>query len=351
MTDEAIQTAVLAGLANTPYACTSATQLSGGTANFVYRGILTQPLPDGTTCVVIKHTEDFVASNRNFKISAERCLIEESILKSLNDFPVSIIDTKQGQVTVKTPRLYSFDPTTNTQVMEELPDSLDLKSFFTTPGLAHSREWPVSIGLALGNWLRSFHDWGDKAAQAGVKKEMATNVAMRDIKFTINYDNLVGTVARYPGLLESSRGVFEQVRDMARADNDQSNTPLFIIDWELTHSGARALDLGQMIAELYELTHFKGKAGTAIIRGFTEGYANINDDMAFRTAIHVGTHLICWGTTVAGWGSEEQIEDLVRIGRDLVVKGWEKDRDWFVSGFWECLFRDREGNGSRVASA
>lgn len=69
-----------------------------------------------------------------------------------------------------------------------------------------------------------------------------------------------------------------------------------------------------------------------------QGYGYIEQDLAFETAIHVGTHLICWGSRVAGWGTQEQIEDVVRIGRDLVVRGWEKDTAFFEGTVLRCLF-------------
>ena len=57
-----------------PYECIPLEKLSGGTANFVYRGILKTPLKDGTKSVVIKHTEEYVASNKNFKLTSTRCV-------------------------------------------------------------------------------------------------------------------------------------------------------------------------------------------------------------------------------------------------------------------------------------
>jgi len=55
-----------------------------------------------------------------------------------------------------------------------------------------------------------------------------------------------------------------------------------------------------------------------------DGYGNITEDLvrlrlsittharvantnykAFKTAIHTGNHLICWGTGVEGWGTAE----------------------------------------------
>lgn len=120
-----------------------------------------------------------------------------------------------------------------------------------------------------------------------------------------------------------------------------NHLPLFIIDWELCHCGARALDLGQMFAELYLLKHFKDiDAATWIIQGFMKGYQNLDDETAFRVLIHVGVHFIAWAPLIPGWGTSQQVEDAVRLGRDIVTKAWEKDRSWF-EGVWKSLFRDR----------
>ena len=61
-------------------------------------------------------------------------------------------------------------------------------------------------------------------------------------------------------------------------------------------------------------------------------------NLAFRTSIHVGVHLICWASRVQGWGSKEQVEKVVEVGRDFVVKGWENDREFFDGTVLKCLF-------------
>jgi thiamine kinase-like enzyme len=120
----------------------------------------------------------------------------------------------------------------------------------------------------------------------------------------------------------------------------QTPTKLFIIDWELSHVGSLAMDLGQMFAELFELKHFKHiDAGIWLIESFMEGYGSIDEKMAFKTAVHIGVHLITWGSSVQGWGTKDQIEDVVRIGRDFVVNGWKRDRAFFEEGVLRCLFR------------
>lgn len=114
---------------------------------------------------------------------------------------------------------------------------------------------------------------------------------------------------------------------------------LFVIDWELSHISSLAFDLGQMFAELIELKHFKDiNAGVWLIQSFMDGYGEIDIELAFRTAIHVGVHLICWGSRVQGWGTKEQVEKVVEVGRDFVVKGWKKDREFFEGTMLKCLF-------------
>lgn len=121
---------------------------------------------------------------------------------------------------------------------------------------------------------------------------------------------------------------------------DQSSTDLLIIDWEMAQVGYRALDLGQMIAELYETKLFRDvDPGLWMIKGFLEGYGSISEQTAFRTAIHVGVHLVCWGSRVAGWGTPEQVEEVVRVGRELIVRAWNHDKVWFKAQPLACLFQ------------
>jgi hypothetical protein len=71
---EAIAAAVWDELDGTPYACTDLKPLAGGTANFIFRSLLSKPLQDGTMEVVVKHGEGYVASHPDFKLSTSRCV-------------------------------------------------------------------------------------------------------------------------------------------------------------------------------------------------------------------------------------------------------------------------------------
>jgi len=119
---------------------------------------------------------------------------------------------------------------------------------------------------------------------------------------------------------------------------DKTNE-LFIIDWEFAQFGHRSCDLGQIVGDLYERKTY-GNLDTAIstMEGVIDGYGALSDEMAFRTAIYVGVHLISWynrrplpGVIVAG----------LTGGRDFMVKGWEKDRAFFQGSALGSLFAAR----------
>lgn len=95
-----------------------------------------------------------------------------------------------------------------------------------------------------------------------------------------------------------------------------------------------------MIAELYELNLYKNiEASLWLIEGFVSGYGFVSDGFAFRTLIHVGTHLVGFGTGVADWGNPEQCETVAMAGRDIILRARRKDKAWFKQlGHLGCLF-------------
>ena len=115
-------------------------------------------------------------------------------------------------------------------------------------------------------------------------------------------------------------------------------TPLLVIDWELCQVGQPGVDIGEMLAEMYALWRYKSiTAGLWMMEGFAKGYAEGSEASVFRTAIQMGTHLLCVTTDVS-WGTPEQVEDVVRAGRDIIVHAWKKDRAWFEESGLGCLF-------------
>ena len=125
---------------------------------------------------------------------------------------------------------------------------------------------------------------------------------------------------------------------------ESEGTNMFIIDWEFAQFGHRAYDLGQMIGDLCERKHFNNDSPSAeqVLQGLITGYGPVTREMAFRTAIHAGIHLICWYIRRAPDSPLpypiEQATRLIELGRDFVVKGWNADRDWFQDSMLAPLF-------------
>ncbi|KAI0857195.1 kinase-like domain-containing protein [Xylaria cubensis] len=375
-------------LSETPYACSSLVQLTNGTTNFVFRGELAKPIFDEatentTSTVIVKHSLEHAALNKNLPIDASRALYEASMLDALNNLSSDISG-------VKAPRLHLFIQDTNVLVLEDFPATVDLKSLFVSPNANGILTPPLaaSIGYDIGSWLRSFHDWS--VSSRSRLKYMGDNHPMRNLKYAITYDAYLKVLENhFPDLLESYRLPLEQVRNAAtkefeKVSNDQdedhnwglihgdfwtgnilvpydlsspdmqlpNSVKLSIIDWEFAQFGHRAYDIGQMIGDIYERGHFNEAEGAIpAIEGFIKGYGGLdNYDFAFRVAVHAGVHLIGWyirraPTAPLGFPLE-RVTDAMRIGRDWILKGWQKDREYFKSTPLALLFKDEEAQTS-----
>lgn len=118
-----------------------------------------------------------------------------------------------------------------------------------------------------------------------------------------------------------------------------TQNPVRVIDWEMVQLGVRPLDLGQVIAELWQLKLYKDiDAGEWLIRAFAAGYGAMDDNFAYRVIIHVAVHLICFGSQTPGWGDAKQQKDVVRVGKEVMVKAWGRDRGYFEEHALGSLF-------------
>ncbi|ODA83506.1 hypothetical protein RJ55_02020 [Drechmeria coniospora] len=363
-----IEAAVESELKGTPFAASSLRPLTGGTANFMYHARLQTPLADGTTEVVVKHGEGYVAQNPGFTLTKSRCEIEEETLRLLARLP----HASTAACEVGTPALLHFNPETSTQIQEYLPDALNLKQYalrhYQAPTSDGFKPQCLQLGRCLGTWLRDFHEWSEQAANHHLRELFSRNGEMQNVKKMINYDRLLHMVAKYPSVLGGCADVLMQVSDMASAElqdparlhvihgdfwtgnillpdvamDDGKPTPIKIVDWEMAQLGVRPLDLGQVIAELWQLKLYKEiEAGSWIIQGFVDGYGSVDDKFMLRAAVHVGAHLICIGSSTSGWGTPAQSEQVVKAGRDVLLKAWKGDVGAFDGHDLACLFNTR----------
>lgn len=94
-----------------------------------------------------------------------------------------------------------------------------------------------------------------------------------------------------------------------------------------------------MLAELWQLKLYKDiDAGPWIIEGLVAAYGGIDEETAFRAILHVGVHLICFGSRTPGWGTTEQNKQLLQTGKDVIFKAWRRDRAAFEGHALGCLF-------------
>ncbi|TVY43400.1 hypothetical protein LOCC1_G003933 [Lachnellula occidentalis] len=394
-------------LSKTPFACKSLTQLTNGTTNFVFRAVLTHPLPldalDGgagnaestttaaaatsTKTVIIKHSTAFAALNKDLPIDVSRCVVEESMLNAL--FTWNSQNTT-STFRIKIPRLHLFirGTDTNTQVLEDIHGAVDLKALLISPSLTAnsnlSHSHAMSIGRALGSWLRDYHAWVSTRSQADLRAEIEANEPMRKLKYCISYNSFIEVIQRFPEIscTEFDKKILKDAKDMAMEEFDrkataeegeewgiihgdfwtgnvllvlperqqaEEETDLFIVDWEFTQFGHRAYDIGQMIGDLLERKHFMQiDAAVWVLEGFIDGYGAVSEDMAFRIAVHTGVQLITWVTRGPplhmrpAWATRERVVSIVELGITFILKGWNKDMEWLKSSVLAGLLKDEQ---------
>lgn len=119
---------------------------------------------------------------------------------------------------------------------------------------------------------------------------------------------------------------------------------IFIIDWEFAQFGHRSYDLGQIVGDLLERKTYNKNVDNVItvMEGIIDGYGDINDEMAFRTAIYVGVHLVSYDNRRPRKGPRVAPPEVIiaglKLGRDFIIKGWEKDRKFFETTPLASLF-------------
>jgi len=121
-----------------------------------------------------------------------------------------------SNIYVTTPHLYEYSSVTNTQILSDYPNFLELKKYFSTHDVPPSQI--TRLGIALGKWLKSFHLWASAGAQKPLKETMRKSELMVQLKFFVNYGRLLPTIEMFPKILEESRETFKSIEDMMRKE-------------------------------------------------------------------------------------------------------------------------------------
>ena len=361
MNDE-IASKIQSLLASTEWKVTSLNRVSGGNANFTYRGQLEKQ--NGT--IFIKHAEPFAALNQAYALDASRSDFEWLMLQTLSDKPAA----KTGQFEVRTPKVLGSYGTT--KVIEDLPNSLTIKAFLSQYGESIEKNVATSLGAALGNWLASFHKWlnGDEDKAKTTREKLRKNplIGPRAELYIGSYKSCMDEFPQLEWPTEAEFAAIEKyVRDMYNAGDEaihgdfwtgnmilkdeplltagsDGSRKVFILDFEVSQHGSRAQDLAQCLAELWMVHHFYGaEAPLHVMQGFVDAYFVANSDvpatqLAFQIAIHFGVHIVVIPTRY-GWPKGERLDECVRIGNGCLVKGYAQEKEWFSDGPLAFLFR------------
>jgi hypothetical protein len=146
---------------------------------------------------------------------------EELLLKSLASHSPSAITT-----TVKPPRLYLYNKETNSQVLEDIPNTDGFKAMLFSTDAHNLLPSPstATIGRHLGSWLRSFHSWASAPEQAALRAQMWQNDHMRKTKYLFTYDSVLRVLENYPQLLEGHERTMYTIRDVMSKEFEMPST-------------------------------------------------------------------------------------------------------------------------------
>ncbi|KAF5636691.1 carboxypeptidase [Fusarium tjaetaba] len=283
---------------------------------------------------------------------------------------------------VKIPVTYFLDLNAHRgiAIQQDFRHSTDIASIIRSTEL--SDLWAQSQALRtsqeVGKWLRHFHEWASEPEQADFRSKVGCNGPMQRLKHKVTYGAFIDVLKNFPNILGKNIRVLEGVKERAELElhdlisgkdgpdrgmihgdcwmgnvllsnsslaqiGSDAATDIIFIDWEMCQFSHRAYDLGHMIGDLYEAYHFHDSdIALTMITGFIDGYGGVNNEMAFRTAIHTGVQLLGWynrrAPSDAVKGTEEQILNAANISTNLIIKGWEQERQWFQSTPLALLF-------------
>ncbi|KAJ5757275.1 uncharacterized protein N7511_007457 [Penicillium nucicola] len=355
-------TDILQILSDTPYACSTIQRLSGGVVNATYHGVLSRPLTDGSSEIIVKVSEDFASLSAPIELPASRSIKEFAVLEALNMGLSPVI--RYDGLTVRPPCPYWLSSEHHLQVMENLPNTIDLSKYFLTPaGGAISDHYASSIGRALGLWLRAFHAKTSEESHLTYLKAVGRNVMNRTAMYSFYLSRLEQNIAGFPHIfcelgetivsyvtkkLECEKGESPglihgdlSIRNILISESAHKLTGLMLapIDWEMYHYGQQHQDIGQLIGDLCILKMFKALDVCGIIlENLAASYEIANDDVAFDIVSHIGIQMISWAFISAAGCSKDEEEQLLTFARDLIIKGHERDREWLAKSPLGCLF-------------
>ncbi|CAE6401450.1 unnamed protein product [Rhizoctonia solani] len=330
MCDLTTSQGVLDYLSNTQFAATDVERLAGGFTAFTYRASLSTPLEDGSTTLILKHYEVYVAFSAGLKLESIRSDFEYNALVTLWDHGLISRDS-----IVQVPRPIHYDRETRTIFLSDLgSDVVSLGVMFderlqSVCGDSDQMEIETmasTIGSALGDFLGRLHKWGTSAEHHQLflhphRRErifaLFCNLTARSAaKFEVKEDWLEGMLS------EELRKSSVEDRVLAMGDlslnnilvhriPDHRKLYIYVVDWELCRPACPELDLGELTGTWLSFAHYRRiNSDFPFLPSLYKAYREHHAVDRTRTAIQTGLFTMGLGTT-ASW---------VRDGGDEIYK-------------------------------
>ncbi|KAF9536448.1 hypothetical protein EC957_010930 [Mortierella hygrophila] len=343
-------------------------KLSGGNANYVYRGTIAEPRADlfgGRSTVVIKHAADHSASQRQMALYIDRMDFEQTVLGIVADASDTKNNNKEDEnietAIVKVPRVLYWDHENNIVIQEDAGMKLThLKEFISSHAQPPSPRLAKEIGSSLGEFIARLHLYGFRHRSELYPNKMANTEAL-SLSRLILYDQFPKAASKYmedqPQFdrdvidLASKWGgdrLMNEPETLAHGDfwpgnflvdsatgegNEITIKCMYIVDWEMSRYAPAAMDLGQFVAEAFSLNKYRHPCED-LMTSFLEAYCKIyGDRLDLKTAvIHCGAHLMSW-TPYTGWFKEDDSHDaksreITLIGAEFIKHAWIEDWAW-----------------------
>ena len=303
----------------------SLTQLSGGTANFVYR----MEEKSGAS-KIIKNAEPYIATAPQVPFPVDRMDFEH---RALTQIPSHL----QLNNHISMPEVYRYDTEKHVLMMSDGGAST-LKDSYTDPEV-NVQEY----GRQLGAWLAALHE---KTKTLNI----SNNTTAKGI-YRFSYNNLSQTAKAFALDPELGKRINEKYGNLLATDDEcvchgdfwpgnvlVGSRGLMVVDWEMVRRGCGATDVGQFAAEAYLLDRFRG--GRGLLGAFLEGYrqtAGQGKGFPKRVAVHMGVHLAFWPSRVE-WGTKEETRECVVLGNEIMRRADGEDWDWLEGSVLRELF-------------
>jgi hypothetical protein len=122
---------------------------------------------------------------------------------------------------VRTPKLFHFDLNAGNQIMEYLPNSINLKEYIikhaSSPTSDSAKAQWSELGKAVGKWLKVFHN--NIKDNSDVLEAVSKTDFTQQVKHMINFTWLFERAKTHPAILEEAKEVFEQVEKSAATES------------------------------------------------------------------------------------------------------------------------------------